>query len=331
MAEQPKHLSSKIIWILISLFFAGISLWYWHQHTYYPATDDAYVQANIIQIAAQVSGSVSEVLVHEHQTVQQGQLLFRIDAKPFQIAVDKALANLQLTEQQVAGAQSAIQTASAMVIQRQAELTTLEKNTKRVFTLVQQGQLPKANADDATGQLAVAKAALSAAMSQLQQAKQQLGKLGRQNAQFQAAQAELQQALLNLAYTQVTAPAFGNLMNFTLRKGTMVSAYTPLFALIEQKQWWVDANFKETQLARIHPGQKATIRLDSFPNHIYKGIVQSIGSGSGAAFSLFPPENATGNWVKVTQRFPVRIRLFHSDKRYPLRVGASTEVSIDTR
>lgn len=320
----------KTFWVLLGACCLIVGFWYWYQQKYYPSTDDAYVQANIIQIAAQVSGPVAQTFVQEHQHVHQGQLLFTLDPTPFQVAANKAAANLQYIQQQVAGAESMVQAAQALVMQRQAELDTLEKDAKRTFTLVKQGQLPKANADDTHGQLAVAKAALAAANSQLQQAKQQLGKLGVQNAQYQAAQADLKQALLNLSYTQVKAPANGVLNNFNIRSGTMVSAYTPLFNLIEEKQWWVDANFKETQLKRIHPGQKVTIELDIYPNYRYDGIVQSISSGSGAAFSLFPPENATGNWVKVTQRFPVRILITLRDRKHPLRVGASSQVTINT-
>jgi membrane fusion protein (multidrug efflux system) len=149
--------------------------------------------------------------------------------------------------------------------------------------------------------------------------------------QLRAASAQLDKTTHDRARTHVTAPANGWVSNATLRPGTVVQAGTPAFAVIEDGQWWVDANFKETDLARIKPGQKATIRLDMYPGTTLDGVVESISAGSGATFSVLPPENATGNWVKVTQRFPVRIKITSSpapDK--PLRMGASATVTIDT-
>ena len=130
--------------------------------------------------------------------------------------------------------------------------------------------------------------------------------------------------------THVTAPSDGILSNVTLRPGATVQAGPPLFAIIEANRWWVDANFKETDLARIKVGQPATVYLDMYPGATFDGVVESISAGSGATFSVLPPENATGNWVKVTQRFPVRITITNPPADKPLRVGASASVTIDT-
>lgn len=150
------------------------------------------------------------------------------------------------------------------------------------------------------------------------------------NANLAVAKASLDQAELNLAHTNIYAPADGYLVNFSVRPGTLITADQPLFALIENQQWWVDANYKETDLARIRSGQTAKIVLASYPDHIFKGLVQSISSGSGSAFSLLPPENATGNWIKVTQRFPVKVLILDPAPKFPLRVGATASVTIDT-
>lgn len=303
---------------------------YFKYESYYPSTDDAYVQAHIVNMAAQVSGPVAQIFVHDHQQVKKNQLLFTIDPAPFQIAVSAAKAKLKLTSQDVAGAEDAIEAAQAQLEQRKAEFNVAKKNSERMAPLLQKGFISKSEGDAIKSKLDVASAAVDAAKSQLEQAQQQLGQLGKSNAQIQAAQAHLQQAELDLAHTQITAPAEGVLVNFNLRKGAMISAGQPLFALVETALWWVDANFKETDLQRIRPQQRASIFIDLYPGVTFKGVVDQISAGSGAAFSLLPPENATGNWVKVTQRFPVRINIINPNPKYPLRVGASSSVTIDT-
>jgi len=149
--------------------------------------------------------------------------------------------------------------------------------------------------------------------------------------QLRAASAGLDKATHERVKTHVTAPGAGWVTNVNLRPGSVVQAGTPAFAVIEDSNWWVDANFKETDLGRIKPGQKATISLDMYPGMTLDGVVESISAGSGATFSVLPPENATGNWVKVTQRFPVRVRITSTpDPDNPLRLGASATVTIDT-
>ncbi len=142
------------------------------------------------------------------------------------------------------------------------------------------------------------------------------------------AQANLSQAELNLSYTSVVAPTSGWVNNVSLREGDVVSANSPLFVLVSDKEFWVDANFKETELEKLHAGQEADVTVDMYPGHIFKGIVESISSSTGAAFSLLPPENATGNWVKVTQRIPVRIRITDPSPDFPLRIGGTATVTV---
>lgn len=319
------------LWGGLSFLIFVFILWYIYQITYYPRTDDAYVQANVINVAAQISGPVYEVEVQDNQFVKAGQVLFTIDPRPFQLAVASAEAQLKLTNQQVAAAMDQVQVANAAVTQSQAQLVLAQKNTARMMILVNKGLMPKAQGDNAQANLQVAQAALTSSQSKFEQAKQQLGELGENNAQVQAAIANLQMARLNLSYATITAPADGYITNFTLRPGAMVTVQQPLFALIESQQWWVNANYKETDLKRIHSGQLATIVLDIYPGKIFHGVVQGVSAGSGAAFALLPPENATGNWIKVTQRFPVRVNIIDPDLRYPLRLGASSTVTINTR
>ncbi len=326
-----KKTISLIIWslILIALIVGG---YFYYQHSkLHPSTDDAYVQANTIQIAAQITGPVDKIFVQNNQKVKKGQLLFSINPKPFEYALNKAKADLQVTRQQVQAEEDTVATAKAELNQAKANYEVAQQNAPRTIELAKKGQVSKAQGVEAQGQLQTAKAAMVAAKAKLQQAIETLGKSGAQNAELLAAKASVEQAELNLAYTKVYSPGNGYLVNFLLRPGTMVTQNAPLFALIEDDKWWVDANYKETDLKRIKPGQKATVTLDIYPDHVYQGYVQSISSGSGAAFSLLPPENATGNWVKVTQRFPVKVIITSTNPAFPLRVGASAAVTINTR
>tara|TARA_R110000868_G_scaffold244441_1_gene500748 strand:+ start:2790 stop:3695 length:906 start_codon:yes stop_codon:yes gene_type:complete len=150
-------------------------------------------------------------------------------------------------------------------------------------------------------------------------------------ANLNLAKAALDQAELDLSWTHITAPTSGWVTNVSLQNGDIISANQPVFALISDGQFWVDANFKETELEKIQPDQRVVIHVDMYPGHNFQGVVRSISGGTGSAFSLLPPQNATGNWVKVTQRVPVRIRVLHPDANYPLRIGTSASVRISLR
>lgn len=307
-------------------------LGYWRYSTLYPSTDNAYVGANIVHISAQVSGQITEVYVDDHQVVKKGQLLLIIDPRPYQATLMQRQAEVTMAEQYISSTENHIKAAEADVKQRQSEADLAQKNAARILPLVKKGILPATDGDDAINKVQVSKAAVVQAQSQLNQIIEDLGETGDANAKLQQARANLADAKLDLEHTHIYAPASGVLINFDLRKGTVVSAQRPfaLFDIVEDGRWWVDANFKETELGRIRPNQPATIVVDIYPSVEFDGIVEAISVGSGTAFSLLPPENATGNWVKVTQRIPVRIRFVKPDPHYPLRVGASSTVTIDT-
>lgn len=256
---------------------------YWLYSRNYASTDDAYVNANVVQIACRVSGQITTLNSENNQFVQKGQLLFSLDPGYFKVAVDKARAQLSMAE---------------------ATLLNAQLTANRVTGLVAKTVLSKQDGDNATANLQNALAATAVAKSNLAQAE------------------------LDLAYSSVTAPTSGWITNMNLRNGSIVTANQPLFALVSNNEYWVDANFKETELQRIIPGQKAEITLDMYPDRSFKGVVESISSGSGTVFSLLPPQNAVGNWVKVTQRIPVKIRILDMDQNYPLRIGTTASVTI---
>lgn len=327
---MSKKLKNKS-WLLIgTIALVVIGFIYWRHTLLYPSTDDAYVQANIINMASQVTGEVIDTNVVNNQDVAKGQLLFRIDPQPYKIAVANAQAQLALAKQQVGAYIAAVKVAAALVNQREAELENAQKNYSRLSVLVTKKLLATSLGDDAYASLKVATATLNSAQNQLIQAKQQLGEMGDTNAQIRVAQTTVDKAKLDLSHTTIYAPTQGIISNFSVRVGDISVAGQQQFALVEDNYWWIDTNFKETQLARIKVGEPATIIIDIYPHHKFHGVVESISGGSGATFSLLPAENATGNWVKITQRFTVRVKLTDVEPKYPLRVGASTNVTVDT-
>jgi membrane fusion protein (multidrug efflux system) len=301
---------------------------YWYESSLYVSTDNAYVQANLVEIAAQVSGPVTKVYVRDQQAVKAGDPLFDIDPANYELALRKALAQLELARQSVSQEGAAVMSAEAVLAQRRAEAANAHHTWVRNQELMKSGFLSAQGAENARTQYATAEAAVKAAEAGVAQARGALGKAGDENAAVQAATAAVKQAQLDLERSRVTSPTSGVLANLTLRPGNTVQPAVPLFVVIADQEYWVDANFKETELKQVRPGQKAIIKSDVYPDHPFHGVVQSVSGGSGTAFSLLPPQNATGNWVKVTQRVPVRIKVEDPDPRYPLRIGTSASVKV---
>ncbi len=314
--------------VLVAVAVVGWRYWQHGQH--YVSTNDAYVNANVVQIGAQVAGPITQLAVQNQQHVNQGELLFVIDPRPYEAAVAAAEAELELARQQVAEQTAAVAAERAQLAQRRAELQNATANNTRIQNLVEQGSVSAQAAQQAKTEQETAAAAVTAAKANLEQARNALGESGEQNASIQAAQAKLRQAKLDLGHTRVTAPATGRIANLSLRPGTTVQEGMPLFAIVSDRNYWVDANFKETEIGRIEPGQKATITIDTDPGRAFVGRVESLSAGSGTAFSLLPPQNATGNWVKVTQRVPVRVQIVDANPHVPLHIGTSATVEIRT-
>ena len=322
--------------LLVLLLLAGCALAfqrYWQWREIHPTTDDAYVKAHIARISARVTAPAKEIYVVDNQFVREGEPLFDLGPKTFEAKLDRARARLALAAQDTGAGGAAVQAASATLREREVTADNARRTVARLQALARRNLVPQQDLDDALAAHAEAVAAVAAARAELDRARNALGDEGPRNARLRAAAAEVALAELELSFTHVTAPNDGWVTNLTLRKGTMVQAGQTQFALVEASHWWVEANFRETDLTRIRPGQPATLELDMYPGQRLTGRVESVSAGSGATFSLLPPENATGNWVKVTQRFPVRIALdaVPRDSSTPLRVGASATVEVDTR
>lgn len=321
-------LFTVVVFVLIVLG----CIWYIRHDAWYPSTDDAYVHAHIVQIAAQVGGPVVHLPVSQYEMVKAHQLLFQIDPEPYELAVQQAhdrwLTSMQTNQMK----QRQLEQAKLLVTQRHSEWQEAKRQAERMHVLAKTHMVATAQVDEADNRLAVSEAALQSAVQQRLLAKNHLGGVGDHDPAVHAAWVAWEQAKLNLAHTSVRAPANGQIATLPLRVGSVVQAGQPLFSMLETGQWWVIANFKETQIARMRVGQVATVTVDVIPHRLFHGVVSAISQGSGQSFSLLPAENATGNWVKVTQRFSVRIDLHDVHGTHEgLRNGASAEVTVDVR
>ncbi|TNF70109.1 MAG: HlyD family secretion protein [Gammaproteobacteria bacterium] len=330
-AKKSNHSMMKFFILLGIIIIVVIGCWgYFYYRSIYPSTDDAYVNAHAIHIAAEVSGKVDQVYVENNQYVKKGTLLFKIDPQAFQYDLENAQAQLKVAQAQVISDEKLIHVDKANVEKAQAQAWVAKMKADRIVALVKSGDASKEEGDEVVGSLKEANAEVRASQAQLAQARSALDVA---KTQVLSAQAQVDTAELNLSYTKIMAPADGYVTDFdNIRHGSMINEGQNLFVLVADTTWWVDANYKETDMERIKPGQKVTVEIDMYPGVKLHGIVQSISYGSGTVFSLLPPENATGNWVKVTQRFPVKVVLDEPiPKHLALRVGASANVVVDTR
>jgi membrane fusion protein (multidrug efflux system) len=326
---------ATIRWVALFAVIAatvGGAVAYWRHSELYPATENAYTGSNIVRVAAEVSGPVSHVYVQTDDKVAAGAPLFDIDPTLYDAALRNARAQFDSAAASAGTAADGLKAAAAKLEEKGVALEDALLTYRNAKAAQKPDQPPSDQLTAAQKTWQDALQAFKDAEDEFTKAQDQPLTVTTPTVQLRAAAAQLDKVTHDRVKTHVTAPAAGYVSNVTLRPGATVQAGAPLFAIIEANPWWVDANFKETDLARIKVGQKAKIQLDMYPDTTFDGVVDSISAGSGAAFSVLPPENATGNWVKVTQRFPVRITIANppTDADKPLRVGASASVTIDT-
>ena len=326
-----------LIALLIAAAAAGVAWWLRAQH--YEETDDAFIDARPSAISANVAGAIVDVPVTDNEIVAPGQVLVRLDDRDYRAAqaqakaqIAQAEAAMQSTKAQTVAQQAAIDQMSLGVTQAQAALTFSRDQNTRAQTLLKQGSGTLQQSQQADSDLRQKQAAFDAAEAGLSQAKKQLAVISAQRqiaeAQRSQAEAQLAQANANLSRTTLTAPFKGRVTQLTAAKGAYAAPGQTLM-LIVPLDVWVTANFRETQLADMRPGQPATIWIDAY-SRAFKGHVDSIQAGSGAAFSLLPAENATGNYVKVVQRVPVKI-VFDEIPDLELGPGMSVTPSVRVR
>jgi membrane fusion protein (multidrug efflux system) len=338
-ARNRRRLHPQVLrWGLISggvLVVAIASLAYWLNGGTWVETDDAYVQADTMTLSTDVSGIVSEIDVHEGQTVRKGQMLFRLDPQKFQFALDAAQANLAQTRLDIAGMRADYQSALRQQAAKQQQVESDQATYDRLAALVRQHAVTRQETDDARYKLAADQQALDATT---QQARGQLARLAGQPEiptgdmpVYKQAQAQLNEAQRELDHAVVRAPYDGIVTQVSkLQLGMYLTAGTPAFGLVSNQDVWVEAQPKETQLTWARPGDAVDVSFDLYPGRTWHGIVQSIAPATDQQFALLPAENSSGNWVKVVQRLPVRVQVEVRPGDPPLRAGMSADIDIDT-
>ncbi|MGH7933268.1 MAG: efflux RND transporter periplasmic adaptor subunit [Candidatus Binataceae bacterium] len=332
-----KSLFRKVLLVVVVLLILAAIIPGWHYYQYFEShvsTDDAYVDGTIGLVSSRIPGTVVKLFVEDNWRVKGGQLLMTLDPRDYAVRVDQAQAQLQRARQSVDQLYAQLLAAQAGYSLADSQLKQAKIDYNRALALRDEGVVSSEYFDQATTAWRVALADRALAQHQAQQARAALGS-DSDHARYdrpivQQAQAALEAAKLDLSYTQVHAPFTGIVTRKTVHVGNRVQAGEPLMAIVPVNRLYVTANYKETQLTDVRVGQTVEIGLDIYPGYVYKGRVDSISSGTGAAFALLPPENATGNWVKVVQRVPVKIVLNSPPPpEKPLRIGLSAEVTID--
>jgi membrane fusion protein (multidrug efflux system) len=345
--KAERHPLRKLLLVgasVLALAGAGHFGWdYWTVGRFQVSTDDAYVKADSTTIAPKVSGYIASVLVGDNEPVKAGEVLAKIDDRDFRVALNQANADLEAAKAAVStklaaitAQQSVIDAAQATIAVDQATLTFAEQDDKRYAQLASNGYGSVQNAQQAASRLAGGRAAVARDNASLANATKQLDVLKAELTQAQATvtrdEALRSQAELNLSYTTITSAVDGVVGNRTLRVGQYVQAGTQLMAVVPLSAAYIVANYKETQLADVHPGQPVAISVDTYPGVTFNGHVDSIAPASGQEFALLPPDNATGNFTKVVQRIPVKIVLDPtSGFAGELRPGMSVYPTIETR
>jgi membrane fusion protein (multidrug efflux system) len=347
MSEAPmrrpgRRLLRAVLLLGVPLGVAAAALYYYAQGGRYMETDNAYVKAHIIVVSAEVTGRVVEVAVRDIQPVAAGQLLFRIDPAPFEVAIARADAQLAGVRTDVETLRAEHRVALAEAAETEERIRFLSLQLDRQQRLKERGMVREEAFDEARHNLDAARARLVAVQGRAARVLASLGgdpKLpAARHPRYLEAQAARDAAALELARTRVSAPAAATVSNLKLQPGEQVAKGVPVFSLIQAGEPWIEANFKETQLANVRVGQTAHIVADAYPGIEWRARVSTIAPATGAEFALLPPQNATGNWIKVVQRVPVQLVIASTAvstteaavDRPALRAGMTVSVSVDT-
>ncbi len=335
--RRPHGRRERIRWALFALLPIVLLLGgYWYvTGGQVMSTDDAYVNARKVGVSTDVSGIVQDVDVIDNQHVDAGQVLYRLDPRQFQIALDNATANLKQTALSIDAMKQDYKHMLSDAAAEEAQVALDQTNFNREATLLRSGTVSQSIYDQAQYTLQTDKSKLE---SLRQQAQTQLARLGGnadiptpQHPQYRQAEAQVAEAQRQLDHTVVKAPFSGTVTDVpSIAPGKYLAASTTAFYLVDTDHAWVDANPKETELTYVRPGQPATITVDTYPNVVWHGTVESISPAAAQEFSLLPAQNTSGNWVKVVQRVPMRLRVDLDPKLPPLRAGMSVEVDVDT-
>jgi membrane fusion protein, multidrug efflux system len=332
---EPNKKRKKLLWGMTFLFtFLGICafLFWLIWGRFYEYTNDAYVSGNLVFVTPQVSGIVTSIYIDDSQRVDQGHLLIELDKTMFQIALEKSKAHLADEIRSVAQLFQQTKQALAMVEVAKAQLKTAAQDFERRTFLIDSGGVSAENFDHAQNKLRAAIFTLAAAEANHSSLLVQVDKTSiERHPRVKKAEQQLKDAWIQLKRTTLRAPTHGLIAERTVQVGQRVQPGEPLFSIVPLDQIWVDANFKEVQIGKMQIGQPVKLVSDMYGGSVeYHGYVQGIGGGTGSVFSVLPPQNATGNWIKIVQRLPIRISLNPEEiTKNPLRLGLSMDVTVD--
>ncbi|WOD20352.1 EmrA/EmrK family multidrug efflux transporter periplasmic adaptor subunit [Paraburkholderia kirstenboschensis] len=330
--KRKRMMTLLVIVILIAAIAYG--LYYFLVARFHEDTDDAYVNGNVVQITPQVTGTVVAVNADDTQTVKTGDPLVVLDPADARVALEQAEANLAQTVRQVRGLFADDNQYQAQVAQRQSDLSRAQDDLKRRLTVAQTGAVSQEEISHARDAVKSAQAAVEAAQQQLASNRALTANTTIANhPNVQASAAKVRDAYLNNARNTLPAPVTGYVAKRSVQVGQRVSPGTPLMAIVPLGAVWVDANFKEVQLKHMRIGQPVELTADVYGSSVvYHGKVVGFSAGTGSAFSLLPAQNATGNWIKVVQRLPVRIALDPQElEKHPLRIGLSMQADVSIK
>jgi len=326
------RVAGRVIGTMIVVGAFVVGAYVTHQYYIYPRTDDAYVRANVVGVAPHVSGPITELPVQDNQHIRQGQLLFVVDARPYRSAVEKAEADLALTNLQISALGDSIRAAKAREAQLQADAAYDRQYLERIQPLLSRHFVTANDVFNARSRLEAAEAAVASAHSEVAKAENDLGQYGDINARRKAAEAALYDAKLNVEYCYVRAPFDAYVTNLNIAVGQYANEGREVMSLVDNRTWYVLANFRENFLGYIRPGMRVEVYLLSYPNKRFHGRVQGVGwalyQGNGASVAGLPEVEETLNWVRLSQRFPVRIILEDPDPAFPFRMGSTAVVTI---
>jgi membrane fusion protein (multidrug efflux system) len=320
----------KIAFSIIGIIAIGGGIeYYFHYASLHPKTNDAYLKAHFLKVSSLFAGQVESVNIHNNQVVKKGQLLFSLNQKPFELEKQATAAQLEIAKQKLASEQASILSAQQELKKAKIAVAEAKQNMELTKELVADGYAPALDNKINAAKYNAALAGYKAAQYKILGAKRALGNIKNNNI-IKAEQAAYEAAVFKLKHSRYFAPNDGIVANLSLRPGQIIGAGEPLFVLVDNHTFWVTANFAENKLQRIKIGQPATIKIDMYPNITLNGKILEINNSSGSSFSLLPTQNASGNWVKVTQRFSVKISIDSMPHSIMPRIGASCTVQVNT-
>jgi membrane fusion protein, multidrug efflux system len=308
---------------------------YWYEATgRFVTTENAYVKAHVIAVSPNIDGRVTDVYIDENQRVKTGDVLFKLDAEPYWMMVRMSEAKRETARQEIESTRAEYHQIVAEIEKAKGDVKHYEREAGRQRKLASKAITTRTRLDDAEFNLATAKQDVATLRQKIRTVLARLGGDPKRRAElhpdFMAAETEKAMAEMNLGYTEIKAPVDGIVTRLKLEAGEWVEEGEPAFGLIAIDRTWIEANLKETQLTHVREGQDVKVEIDAYPDVVWTAKVASISPATGAEFSVLPPQNASGNWVKVVQRLPVRIEIESTPDHPPLRAGMTATVTVDT-